>query len=211
MRHRIHFTAGLLTILIVSCGRPDALKPDDYRAWIGTEESGLFKMRKINNVEIRARYIPAAYLAYQEIESQPGASYDSILKAYQCGLTFQIDLQADTQDKRYGNLMFYGVPDQPSLSERTRFLSFDIDNFITLTCNGELYAPVLSNFDGYNPLANKISFRVVFDIPQHTCGTFDDHFKELQVTFDDPYWELGTSNFEFTKKTLTDIPKLKFK
>jgi hypothetical protein len=111
----------------------------------------------------------------------------------------------------YGNLLYYGVPDADALTQRTRYLNFNVSEFVTLTYGDQVYEPVLSNFEGYNSIGNKINFIVVFELPEYNCGSFkDDSQNELRLTFKDPYWDLGVNHFTFEKKYILTVPNLKY-
>lgn len=203
---------AIIFFLVFACKTSnDRLEIEKYETWLLDADNGLYKAKTMNNVSITARFLPANYLAYKEFRSSDGAAYDSILKAYQCGLTFEIELQADKADKVYGNLLYYGIPDADALTQRTRYLNFKVSEFITLTYGDQVYEPILSNFEGYNSIGNKINFVVVFELPQFSCGNFtDDSQNELILTYKDPYWDLGVNHFSFEKKYILNVPKLKY-
>jgi hypothetical protein len=123
-------------------------------------------------------------------------------------LTFQITLSADKADPTYGNLMYYNVPSQEELSARIRYLSFSIHEFISLKLGEKTFEPVLSNFEGFDQLGNKVSFQIAFIVPTYNCGNVNQDFNDITITLDDPFWDLGTNNFQFEKETFTEIPKL---
>jgi hypothetical protein len=207
---RIRFIVVFL--LLAACGASSRkLEIQQYEAWLLDVDNGLIKSKVISNVNITAKFLPANYLAYKEYRSSVDTDYDSILKAYQCGLTFEVVLQADKADKIYGNLLYYGVPDADALTQRTRYLNFNISEFISLTYGDQVYEPVLSNFEGYNSIGNKINFIVVFELPEFNCGTFKEGSQnELMLTYKDPYWDLGVNHFVFEKKYILNVPKLKY-
>jgi len=189
---------------------PDKLSIDEYRQWISDEDHGLFKSRQINGVSINARFLPAELQAYREYNANV-SKYDSILKLYICGLTFQIELQADKNDKSYGSLLYYNVMNEQELSQRVQYLNFNTAEFISLKYNEHMYNPVLANFEGYDALANRMRFVIVFDIPEYICGKFQSNSKdELQLTYSDPVWNLGVNHFVFEKKDILTIPKLNY-
>jgi hypothetical protein len=210
MKYRtIVFVIALLTF---GCNRaPEKLSIQDYSSWLSDEENGIYKSRQINGVTIDARFLPAELQAYKEYKANALAYYDSILQSYTCGLTFQIELYAEKSDKVYGNLLYYGVADEHALNDRTRYLNFNAAEFITLTYGDKVYEPVLSNFEGYNSIGNKINFIVVFELSEYMCGVFkSDSQNEIKLTFKDPYWDLGINHFEFEKKDILLVPKLKY-
>lgn len=206
---KLSLIAALSLFVLLSCDRtPGALAPKEYGAWLADPDNGLYKSRKINGITLDARFLPAEYQAYRSYRPEQGVPFDSAVQSYKCGLAFQVTLQAEKSNVTYSDLMYYNVPDQQELSNRMRYLSFNIQEFITLTSDSTTYEPVLSNFEGYNALANKISFIVAFVLPEYHCGTFDSVLEPLQLTFQDPYWEMGTNHFSFEKKVIMNLPKL---
>jgi len=203
-------TFSLITVLLIVVGgcRPDKLKIDAYKAWIDKEGHGLVKRRVINGVTLEGRFLPGEYQAYQDYQANPQQPLDSVLSAYRCGLTFHISLQADKETGNYRNLMYYNTHSQEEITGRTRELSFNASDFTELSYKGKHYVPVLSVFEGYNPIANRISLMLVFSVPGYPCGTDADDSGEFDLTFYDPYWELGTNHFLFQKHDLKNIPDL---
>jgi len=201
---------SLFTVLLIALGgcKPDRLKIDSYKAWIDKEGHGLIKKRVINGVSLEGRFLPGEYQAYQDYQANPQQSLDSVLSAYKCGLTFHISLQADKETGDYRNLMYYNTHSQEEITERTRQLSFNASDFTELLYKGKHYVPVLSVFEGYNPIANRISLMLVFNVVDYPCGTDVDDSGEFDLTFYDPYWELGTNHFLFEKKDLMNVPGL---
>jgi hypothetical protein len=210
MKDFIKLIVVTLLFLVSGCSRPDSLPAAEYEKWILSSESGFYKSKEVNDVDIAARFVPAQYLAYREFRNREDASYDTLLKSYECGLAFQIVLQADRQHPNYGNLMFYGLDEAQDISDRTRYLNFNVAEFVSLTFAKETFHPVLANFEGYNNIANQISFQIVFDIPQYECGSFRSDVEDITLTFSDPVWGLGVNNFLFEKKDMESVPKLEY-
>jgi hypothetical protein len=215
MSYRTMGFAGFVCALLAlaSCGRPESLPAADYEKWVVGEESGLIQRKKINGVEVIARYMPAELLAYREYRAFPQTSFDSLKTSYHCGLSFQITLRADKQNGAYGNLMYFNLAGEQDLSERTHYLNFSVPEFIDLKYDGNTYKPVLANFEGYSALGNQLSFQVVFVFPDYECGKFKpvttgNDSDELELTFSDPIWNLGVNHFTFEKKSLEELPKL---
>jgi hypothetical protein len=201
----------LLVLFVLSCSRtPESLTGDEYAKWISAEENGLVKVKSVKNINITARYLPAPYLAYREYMLSDSIAYDSILKAYQCGLSFQVTVQADKSDRMYNNLLQAGVYTEQDFKERIRYLSFSIGDFISLKHNDINYLPVLSNYEGFDAMGNRMSFQVVFIIPEYNCAKGEKDFRDVVLTFDDPYWSTGKNNFEFSKSGILGVPGLKF-
>jgi hypothetical protein len=171
------------------------------------------KTKTVRNVHMMARYLPGEWLAYREFIGQPTGdttSYDSIFSGYRCGMVFQVSLDADKNDKRYGSLFYYNLTSNNEVMARTRALSFNIESFISVEYKGETYYPVLSNFDGFDQVRNSVSFEVSFIIPDYRCGSTVPDFQDIKLSFFDPVWDLGTNHFNFEGASLSSVPALTF-
>jgi hypothetical protein len=198
-------------LIISSCDRiPESLNGQDYALWLASGDSELAKKQKVNDITVSTRFVPAEYLAYKEfISSSDSVSFDSLLNSYKCGLTFQIAIEAPKTSERYRSLNYFNISTPQELADRIQFLSFHADEFISLQHNGVNYSPVLSNFEGFDELGNRLLFTVVFQITEYNCGVVSGDFNDVSLIFDDPYWELGTLNFLFKKKYISTVPKLR--
>ncbi|WP_160143456.1 hypothetical protein [Chryseolinea soli] len=208
---RIGPSLMILSLFVLQgCTKPESLEPAKYLPWIAAEDNGLVRTKAVNHVTMRARFLPADYLAYREFMNSDNVSFDTVRKSYACGLSFQVSLQADKSDKVYGNLIQYGLQGDRDFLNRSTVLSFDIQNFISLKYKSKTILPVLSQYEGYNAIANSLSFQVVFQLQDYGCGDVTKDFDDVTLVFEDPYWNLGVNQFLFQKNSLTSIPKLKF-
>lgn len=207
---RILYIFAVVAFLPSCNSTPDSLNPEQYLSWVSSNKRAFNKTNRIKNVDIKMRYLPADYLAYKEFITSDSGNYDSLRKSYQCGITFQLSIQADKTDRTYSNLMYYNVSSPEEMMVRTRYLNFSINDFISAEHNKIKYEPVLSHFEGYDALGNRLNFQVVFIIPEYNCGLPGQDFNNVIVTLDDPFWDLGTNKFEFENKVLLSLPKMKF-
>jgi hypothetical protein len=204
-----YFFFVCLVSLLLNCSPPKELSPDKYLEWVGKEKNGLVKFKTIQNVKIMVRYLPAELLAYREWkELNKPASYDSILNSYKCGIVFQLSIQADKQDVKYGNLMYYNVSGQNEVIQRIEYLNFNIESILSIEHGGLNYRPVLSHFEGFDQIRNQVNFQVSFIIPEFDCGNIKPDFQNLILVFQDQVWDLGKNNFEFKRASLFDIQKI---
>lgn len=200
---------GIVVILLLAtCNRSSSVKPDELALWIAKPANGLIKEKTINGVNLMARFLPANHLAYREYQSSRGVPYDSILAHYKCGLSFQLTLTGAQNDPKYGNLLKYDVSSLEDYLARTRYLSFNVNEFMHLAYKNENLPPAVAHFEGYESVGNQLTFRVVFILPDFNCGSPKDSFQDITLVFDDPYWATGKSNFLFEADDIRTVPDL---
>lgn len=201
----------LILLALVGCGhREDVYAWNDYQKWVANESNELKKVKKINDLNISAQFLPADYLTFQELKGNgvviDSASYKASRKNYQCSLTFRLMLEPE--EKGF-NLIYYKVSNMAEYGARVNALSFDIDSFIGLNIGDKTYRPVLAHYEGYNELNNRLIFTTVFQPDEFSCGTFQENVEKITLTFDDPFWSTGVNNFTYGISTLTDVPQIK--
>jgi len=198
-------------VFIASCGAPEYLLPEQLNNWVNKEENGLIRTKTIQNVKLTAKFLPSELLAYREwitLESSH-IPFDSIVNEYRQAAVFQFTMEADKLDKKYGSLMYYEAFSQEDLSYRINLLSFQIESFLSLRDGENKYFPVLSHFEGFDQIGNKITFQASFILSDFDQERFAKISHDVVFSFDDPIWGLGTNHFEFKRKDLHRIPKLK--
>jgi hypothetical protein len=137
-------------------------------------------------------------------------SFDTLRSSYGCGMTFQLSVAADKSDKEYRNLLYYNVTDPVDVNSRIHYLNFRIEEFVTLRHGNQTFKPVLSHYEGYDEMGNKLNFQMSFIVPDFTCNkVVSESFDDITVSFDDPFWSLGTNHFNFDKELFISSPKLR--
>lgn len=206
----IYFLVFLCTSCWESSDQP--MDWNDYQTWLEDNEKTLKKEKKVNGLEITLAYRPSELLTYQHLKTDGVAfsqqDYDSIYKKYQCGLTFDLMLKAPKSDPNYSNLIYYNISSQEEYTSRVYYLNFEASDILTLEVNDQLYTPVLTQFAGYQELGNELRIRMVFSPDVYQCGDWEIDWRELQVVFKDPFWDVGTNRFSFDKHIISDKPKL---
>lgn len=201
---------SLVIFAITACEPPRELPPTSFFKWVSNKSNGLIKTREIKNVQLEAKYLPADFLAYKEFSSEHNTlDFDSVRSAYKCALSFHVKISADAQHPEYGNLMQYKISSREEMMARLQYLSFRIPEFLHLHQGSKKYEPVLSHFEGFDQVGNSIRFQVSYVVDEFACGTIQPEFTDLTLTWDDPFWDLGTNNFLFPKNMFQEIPKLK--
>lgn len=201
----------IMLALVFGCSHTaDQLSWSDYQEWLLENSQSITKEKHINQLTIKAGYLPADLLAYQEYQESLANSsdahlFDSLRSEYICGLSFKLSIISDDKG---ANLMYYGISTMEEYKQRVNVLNFNNEHFISLTLGEQKYKPVLSLFEGYNELSSRLTFNIVFTPKEFDCGVFEEDIDELTLTFDDPYWSTGVNHFLFRKTDLENIPKL---
>lgn len=199
-----------LFVAFVSCGQSEGqLSWQRYQEWIFDESNDLKKTRNVNDINLSVQYVPAGFLAYREMLSE-GVMIDCIRyqqfeNNYKCGLTFRVLLEPEAQGV---NLLYHRVSDEISYKQRVNDLSFGNSEYLTMKVGDNEYAPVLSNYEGYNEMLNRLVFTAVFQPDEFECGTFKPGINEFTFTFDDPFWGMGVNNFKYGTSTLAEVPQI---
>lgn len=201
---------SMMLALVLGCSNTaDQLAWPEYQEWLKENAELIIKEKHINQLTLKAEYMPADLLAYQEYEESKSSAnttlFDSLRNQYVCGLSFKLSIIADNKG---ANLMYTGISTMEEYKHRVNVLNFNNEEFLALTIGGEKYKPALSLFEGYNELSNRLTFNVVFTPKEFDCGVFEKDVDELTFTFEDPYWNTGVNHFLFRKTDLENIPKL---
>lgn len=196
-------------VMVISCGEPRSLGWKKYTAWLQEHPDACLREKEINEIRIQLRYIPADFSAYKELTSLDDDytqhTFDSLRNLYACGLHFQLSLEADPARHK---LLYENLEDQNDYRQRIETLSFYPQDFVSLETEGEEIFPVLSQYEGYNELSNKILVHVVFSPAWYACEKYGEANHKMAVVFKDPYWETGVNRFAFETSQLKSIPTL---
>ncbi|MEL6560742.1 MAG: hypothetical protein AAFQ94_21290 [Bacteroidota bacterium] len=203
-------TSLLLTFFLAGCMSSDSkyLEYDDYVVWVAKNKDHISKIRENHLVSVKAEFQPSELLAYHEYQrtSNRGESdYKAILEKYKCGISFKITVAANDPN---ANLLNHEIANYADYSKRISYLSFQIEEFTSITSNGQTYKPVLAHFEGYNEFSNRLIFHTVFQPDEFACGQYSKDMNSLRLTFEDEIWGSGTNHFTFQKGHLENLPKL---
>lgn len=191
----------IASLLILGCSGKSELDWDEYRSWLGDEGNGIVKSKKSRYVSVSARFQPMDYLVFR------GASFgeadtEDLRANYRGTLNFQFEVSAENNET---NLLWLGLSDYNSYKQRINELSFHSKEFFKIKVDDQELYPQFVHFEGYNELSQRLLFHVTFE---HKEWDQLDPETKLRFTFEDPYWGSGVNHFTYTKKNLTDIPKL---
>lgn len=200
----------LFLVSMSACEQPKSLSWTKYNLWLANNSAVYHKTKETNEINLSAQHIPSGWLAYKELENSqlPYKQYllDSIREFYKCGLHFRISLESDPAKTK---LLYYNIKDDVDYKERIEMLSFHADEFIFIESDGKHEPPMLTQYEGFNELRNRITLHCVFSPKWFVCEKFEDNLKDFTLVFEDPYWDMGINKFTFSVDELKEIPDLK--
>lgn len=199
-------------LLLSSCQKETVTSPQEYFRWMNDEENGLVRTRYVNGLEVKVKYLPPQYLAYQELEnleSYTPYQKDSIMDQYKSNLAFVMSIGSDERKEEGIDIMYKNVRDYREYAERTYNMNFEMEEFITLSADGKEYSPVLSAMENIYGLDSKRNILFVFAPNGKSDHTFQEAEK-LDFIYKDELFDLGTNHFVFKKEAIQSVPEFPF-
>lgn len=202
----------LFCLHLFSCSFFDRKKEiKEYLEWVKEENHGLVKTKYVNGLELRVRFLPAEYLAYQELQSDKKyteTKRDSLIASYSGSLTFLVSIATDEREKPVGDVMFLDLENMQGYKERMQAMNFDMNEVVELAVGDQTYKPVLTNMQNTYGLSNGRSITCVF-----APGKNIEEFKKeenIDLIWDDELFGSGRNHFVFNSKDFWSLPGLKF-
>lgn len=197
----------LLCFSFCCCGKGSTRNISEYLAWISDESNGLSRTKRINGIEITAKFLPPEYRAYQEARSMEGTeTFDMLVDRYDSSVTFLLSFNYD----EIAGYSRRGVisTDSEYFIDRAAALSLNIADYVQLDAGGMSFIPVVSTFDqdfGMNPSRNII---IAF-VDESGTGKLATAPK-LDLILNDEAFETGISHFVFTRDAIDNRIKLDY-
>lgn len=212
MKANKFFYIGVFLILILtSCVEKTVTSNEEYLMWLNDEDNGLVMSKEVGGITIKVKYLPANYLAYQDLFGQVTISKsvaDSVVNYYNKSLTFLMTIGVDGDSKK-GDVMYQGVQNYEEYKKRLYSMNFDIENDILIKIGEKKYLPVLSNLENGYGLTESRNITLVF-VPETKEEQSFYSAEEIQFTYDDELFETGINHFTFDRKKLNNIPQFIF-
>jgi len=200
-------------VFLLSCDNSGKINNiEEYLVWLNDQNNGLVKTKYVNGLELTIKYLPAEYLAFQDLKNEMSFTEnnkDSLVKFYEKSMTFLMSIGPDERKQQGGDIMFQGVRNYKEYSKRVYTMNFDMEQFITLKTDKREFCPVLSNLENVYGLAAKRNIIFVFvpskNNPKDLLGT-----EKYDFVYEDELFGLGTNHFVFYKRDINNLPKITF-
>jgi len=201
---------ALISVLLISCSNEELKTVGDLDTYIKNPENGLVKVKEVNGYRMVMQLLPSEYLALKEKPTDK-TTFDSIQKEYSQSMNFLFSIEPDGE-KRKNDVVMNGVRNYEEYKQKFTSLSFGIQDYFSIQNESASYYPVLSNMEPVYQLKAGRSFNIVF-APQDEQSIQDfEEMQNIDIVFEDAFFDTGINHFVFNKKDLKNIPtkNLKF-
>ncbi|MES2730610.1 MAG: hypothetical protein V4714_02640 [Bacteroidota bacterium] len=189
--------------------KPEIRTEAELYQWINDPENGFVQTRKVNDLSITVKYLPAAFLAYKEGRNMPRATQkerDSLLNYYSHSRTFLMTIKPEVASGASGDVIYQGIGNYQEYQQRVMQLNFHLGEYLSLHAGKQLFVPSLSTMENTYGVTELRNFYLVFsDTDAHTSLLTEN---ELDFTFQDEIFNTGISHFVFQKKKIEALPKM---
>lgn len=196
--------AFLVCLGLSSCSNEATYK--DYVAHINNPDNGLVKTKTIGGVKVSLRMVPSQFWAYKDIKGDKSQrQLDSLDKLYNESYNFILSL-GNTEENKDKDIMYKELGGVEEFRERADMMNFNLGDYCWInTSSGEVH-PVLSNMENTYGISKERKIHFVFGKKSEEVDLTS--LDGLKVSFDDPLFGTGKTNFVFSKSDINNIPKL---
>ncbi len=199
----------VMILLVSSCGKQE-LTVSEFYTWHEDEGNGYHHVKRVGDLEFDIKYLPAEYLAYQELQEEgqwTEQQMDSIMQFYENNLAFLLTIGPADDAKEMFDITKVGVLNYEEFDERARNLNFGMKEHLTLAANGREWKAVLCEMENVYGLSYHRTFNIVFS-PAEDLNELKE-LKKFKFTIDDEIFNSGKNSFAFNMENLVPVPKIK--
>ncbi len=189
MNKRSVFYACLCLLVLAGCGRP--LDIPAYIALV-QEDDHFNKTARVGQFVLKATWYPADYLALSELKDTPADQLTGEMVGNQAALfedAIYVRFMISREDGEH--VMKYGVASREMYVSRQMYMENHMNDHLTMRY-GQVFRPLLVTLQRSYGMSPDVVFMVVFPRPQSGAAE-----KKLTITYDDPYYGLGSVHFEY--------------
>jgi hypothetical protein len=210
----VSFFAAVLTIgFTTGCAKMQKIDTlPVYLHWLNKAENGLVKIRYINGIELKAKFLPAEYRAYNELNGSSeytARQKDSIMEIYKNSICIMLTIGPDERERKGGDIMTRSVATYKEYASRVNDMNFKMEEYIKLKAGAEEFRPVLSSMENVYGLDVGRNILLVF-VPDKKGPNPLLSAENLDFVYADELFDLGTNHFLFSRKDIDQIPAFTF-
>ncbi|WP_132065886.1 MULTISPECIES: hypothetical protein [Aquimarina] len=199
---------SIYVFLLIAMGCSSSINSEkELLKWLGDPDHGFIKKTKANGFLLSMKYLPAEYLALNEMKKDNKTDmkdFQGYVDKFKNSKTFLLTISHDEETVNVSN---YNVANLSEYGQRIRDLSFNIKEVLVLKTNsGKKYNPVLTTMENAYEIANKKSIYMVFSDDQKEILNSE----QLDIVFQDTFLDTGISHFVFENEKINNLPNLNF-
>lgn len=197
------------TLLISSCNQ----SIDDinaYMKYLSDEDNGLVKEKSVGGIQMKVKYLPKDYLAYNDLKTNKNITstlIDSVKETYANSITFMMIMGPDKHESF--DITRVGVNDYQEFAQRLEEMNFNMKQYVQLKVGDKTFAPELAQMESTYGLEQSRKIVFVFnaiDEEGNKILTGDD----AQFVYTDELFNTGINKFKFNVDAIEALPVLKF-
>lgn len=184
--------------MLTGCSRQ--LDAPEYIGYV--QDNELFnKSNQVGQFVLKTTWYPADYLALSELKNTPPDQLTGeVVREQSAAFADAIYIRFMISREDRENVMQYGVTSRQAYVSRQMYMENHMNDHLTMRCGQKEYRPLLVTLQRSYGMSPDVMFMVVFPRPQPEEGACD----KLTITYTDPYYDLGTSSFEYNAKDLVE-------
>lgn len=203
MLNKFKLASIMFVLFLISCQKEVGFK--EYYKVLNDSENGMIQSKSINGLILTVKYLPANFLAFDEIRKDKyfKGDKDSLLKQYQNGHNILLSIAPDPKVRGNQEALYLGLKSFQEFDDRVHALNFELEQFTKVLEDVKYESkPILSVLGNTFGLQNNRSVVMTFPVENQS-------FKEVVFEFDDPFFQTGKSKFKFLKEDIKELPIIK--
>jgi hypothetical protein len=215
----IYISVGLLLVclgvltginLIRSGNTSEVNSIEGYLKWLENPANGLTKKKVVNNLKLKAKYLPQQYLLHRELGSSANPQEKQQLSdKYKGSINFLFSIKPEDSKMGGNSLIWFGVSSYQEYKQQVNALNFRLDKYLTLETDQGSYRPVLTHLQNYHNLKEGIDFMIAF-APTKDQPSDLTEASTYNLVFDDRFFGTGISRFVFQRDDIEQAPAINF-
>jgi hypothetical protein len=179
----------------------DELRPADYVAWVREPENGLVKEKEVGEMKFAMLFKPVDYMICQEERKNEIQALAYQEKLADLGDLEYYDLKIELKNGQE-ELLKHNLASPQQYTKRVEYYSFEMQKDIVLMNGSDSIPCAMLHFERAYDISPYATFLLAFPKQKSTN-------ENRTIIFRDRVFEKGTLKFQFNKKDLNLIPKLK--
>lgn len=192
--------ACLFLVFQTGCGPAIITDPAAFMHYLADPANGLVRQKTVGGFNIRVKYLPPAYLAYQEFYGGLNQSpLDSLVERYRSSETFLLTITPEDIGKL--EIARLHVSNYQEFNQRVLNLNFHIKEQLWLENGKHRISAAQTEFERNYGLDQSGNILIVFAFEK-------DDSSDWVVIWNDEFFQTGLHRFLFKQTDIQKIPRL---